>query len=588
MEKGKVEKPYRPTLRAMLPIKHNGEFGGILIINYLMDDFLNKLTNTPLYDMILCDDKGFTLFHYEDSKKWGFYQKPQFNITQEFADQSKDILSKQLVVSDDFVSRKLDLPVHGGLNLILQLKNSYLESQIQQTKTQYMTTSILIFSFSIFLSFIIVKLFSNTLFNLKKVENLYQDLNKLTLRNSVALKASEVGIWEWDYETNTLTWDKQMYNIYGIQKTDKNPYTMWSDAVDKDDLPKVEENINNAKNNNSEYNISFWITTPKGEKKYIKALGINEYDKDGKAIRMVGTNQNITIHKMNKMLLEEQNKELESIFNTALEGIAVLNLDTKYLYFNKKYTQMLGYAGDELKEKYCLDLTDESFIEESKEIYAKVREKGFYENFERLCKTKDGKLKRLKSSIALMPNKKEYLMTTVDNTELYEAMELIKKQSVTDKLTQLYNRIKLDEVLENELNRFKRYKTIFSIIMVDIDFFKSVNDTYGHNVGDKVLIEISNILLEHTRKTDIVGRWGGEEFLIICTQSDINGAIALAEGLRAKVDEFDFSVVHHKTISLGISEVRADDNIESLVKRADDNLYKAKKTGKNKVVSGIV
>ncbi len=163
--------------------------------------------------------------------------------------------------------------------------------------------------------------------------------------------------------------------------------------------------------------------------------------------------------------------------------------------------------------------------------------------------------------------------------------KIIENISETDKLTQLYNRIKLDKSLENEFNRFKRNNSIFSLILVDIDFFKSVNDTFGHQVGDKVLIQISKILKENCRKIDILGRWGGEEFLIICINTDIFGAFTLAEKLRKSVENYEFDIVKHKTVSLGVSQILSNDDIESLIRRVDNNLYEAKRNGRNKIIS---
>ncbi len=124
-------------------------------------------------------------------------------------------------------------------------------------------------------------------------------------------------------------------------------------------------------------------------------------------------------------------------------------------------------------------------------------------------------------------------------------------------------------------------------MMLDIDHFKDVNDTYGHQIGDSVLIEFANILKKHSRKTDIVGRWGGEEFIIICLDTNIQGATNLAENLRASIEEFEFSIINHKTVSIGVSEVKDTDNIKTLIKRVDDYLYKAKESGRNKVISDI-
>ena len=154
----------------------------------------------------------------------------------------------------------------------------------------------------------------------------------------------------------------------------------------------------------------------------------------------------------------------------------------------------------------------------------------------------------------------------------------------TDSLTQLYNRSKIDEELALRLKEFHRHERVFSVIMVDIDFFKSVNDIYGHLVGDSVLQEIANILKSNIRETDIVGRWGGEEFLIICKETTLEGAYTLAENIRNVIDKHDFETVGHKTASFGVAQMQKDFRIEDLIKAADDALYAAKDNGRNKTV----
>lgn len=161
--------------------------------------------------------------------------------------------------------------------------------------------------------------------------------------------------------------------------------------------------------------------------------------------------------------------------------------------------------------------------------------------------------------------------------------EKLKRLAVTDKLTGLYNRIKLDEVLDSEIVRHVRFDGYFGIILLDIDHFKAVNDSYGHPIGDEVLISISHLLLSHIRKTDILGRWGGEEFLIICPGTDCKGAELLAEKLRYKIESYDFSQVPSCTASFGVSSIRENDDLKQLLSRADEALYAAKKSGRNQV-----
>jgi diguanylate cyclase (GGDEF)-like protein/PAS domain S-box-containing protein len=158
--------------------------------------------------------------------------------------------------------------------------------------------------------------------------------------------------------------------------------------------------------------------------------------------------------------------------------------------------------------------------------------------------------------------------------------------AVTDNLTGLYNRRKLSEVLAGEMARSDRHKSKFSVIIFDIDFFKKVNDTYGHQVGDNVLIHLSNILKESARETDCVSRWGGEEFLIIAGGSDLDGAFIFAEKIRKKIADYDFPEVGRVTISCGVAQYKNGETSTELVLRADTALYQVKNSGRNRVEKG--
>ena len=151
----------------------------------------------------------------------------------------------------------------------------------------------------------------------------------------------------------------------------------------------------------------------------------------------------------------------------------------------------------------------------------------------------------------------------------------------TDTLTGLSNRMKLDEALEGEANRARRYGNSFSIIMLDIDNFKQVNDTFGHLRGDEVLKRVADLLKKTLRKTDTPGRWGGEEFLILLPQQDKMSACMVAEKLRAAMQASEFPQVGTITSSFGVTEYAARDTVETIIKRADEALYQAKKSGRN-------
>jgi diguanylate cyclase len=168
--------------------------------------------------------------------------------------------------------------------------------------------------------------------------------------------------------------------------------------------------------------------------------------------------------------------------------------------------------------------------------------------------------------------------------ELQKDVEKHRELALKDALTGMWNRQALNEELEKEFARWKRYETPFSLVVWDIDFFKKVNDKYGHAAGDKVLKTFANTFMKATRDTDFVARFGGEEFVGIFPETKLNDALALANKIREKVANSKF---HYQgepvpiTASAGIAAVNDDDSIDSLLQRADKMLYTAKSKGRN-------
>ncbi|PGH55435.1 diguanylate cyclase [Azospirillum palustre] len=168
--------------------------------------------------------------------------------------------------------------------------------------------------------------------------------------------------------------------------------------------------------------------------------------------------------------------------------------------------------------------------------------------------------------------------------KLMRVNERLRVQSRTDVLTGLANRSHLNDVCRAEMERAARYGRPLSIILVDLDHFKQVNDRYGHVFGDRVLIEFAALARQALRGTDTVGRWGGEEFLILCPEANPEAAFALAERLRRTIRGYDFSNGHRQTGSFGVAGVRDGDSIDRLLIRADNALYRAKDEGRDRVV----
>ena len=167
--------------------------------------------------------------------------------------------------------------------------------------------------------------------------------------------------------------------------------------------------------------------------------------------------------------------------------------------------------------------------------------------------------------------------------ELKEQQDALEHLATTDTLTGLPNRRRLEEACQIQMARVKRHGEKLSVVIIDVDKFKSVNDTYGHQVGDQVLQNVAMVLGETVRESDFVGRWGGEEFMVLCPATRLADAGTVAEKLRAAIAAHDFPVVGQKTASFGVAELAAGETLEHAVERADTALYRAKENGRNRV-----
>jgi diguanylate cyclase (GGDEF)-like protein len=192
-----------------------------------------------------------------------------------------------------------------------------------------------------------------------------------------------------------------------------------------------------------------------------------------------------------------------------------------------------------------------------------------------------------KSSVALEDQLEKLQLQT---NQLRESLETARSDAIVDPLTNVSNRRAYDDRFNIEYTRWKRYREPLTLAIMDIDHFKSVNDTYGHPIGDKVLKVVAERIQSQVRESDFFGRIGGEEFAFILVNSDIESAMTKVEALRASVESCNFTVKTEKlqvTISIGVATFNGEDTIESIYQRADEALIKAKQTGRNKSLSEL-
>lgn len=277
-----------------------------------------------------------------------------------------------------------------------------------------------------------------------------------------------------------------------------------------------------------------------------------------------------------------------TIVNATIEGFWMLDENRNITEVNIALSKMLGY-----EPSMMLGKTPYEFVDDNNKLFMHYQvqkiDETDHRNYEIELQKKDGTNIPVNISATTVRDKKgKFLFSFAfikDISENKKIQERLQELAQTDRLTGVKNRLKLEEVLALEIKRSQRYmESRFSIILFDIDRFKDVNDTYGHDVGDEVLKSVSRLAEKNLRDSDMFGRWGGEEFLIILPGTDLEQGKKVAQKLRKIVEKGEMPNSIKITASFGVSEFKEGDSIDTLIKRADNRLYDAKRTGRNKVV----
>ena len=300
-------------------------------------------------------------------------------------------------------------------------------------------------------------------------------------------------------------------------------------------------------------------------------------------------------NKQNKVLLnlyqdvENSEKILNSIINTNDDLLFYKDHEFNYIGCNEAFLKFVGKTKDEMIGHNDFELFNEDMALLFREMDTKMLEKKeISSNYEWVTYPNGDKVYLLtkKMPFEYEENQIGILGVSRDITELHLSQEKIKSLSYIDELTKLHNRKSYNERINELLSSYKRYKKPFSILMYDIDNFKHINDTYGHQDGDEVLVKMSALVKSNIRTNDFLFRVGGEEFIVLFSETKLEDSKTVSEKIRKKIEEEMIKLNYGKiTISAGLCEVTDDDTKDTLYKRVDELLYNAKRSGKNKVVS---
>jgi diguanylate cyclase (GGDEF)-like protein/PAS domain S-box-containing protein len=287
---------------------------------------------------------------------------------------------------------------------------------------------------------------------------------------------------------------------------------------------------------------------------------------------------------------------LQSIAENSADAIITTDVGGRVTYFSPGAVEMFGLEARSVLGRPIADYY-RSGLEEARAVMAQLRTEGRIKDYETAFRARDGRLVEVSSSISLLRDAKGEIVGTVgivkDITErkraealLRQNEERLKELSFRDEITGLYNRRFFSVRLEEELARYRRFAHPVSVVLMDVDDFKAINDELGHADGDETLREIGQIFLTHSRGINAIARYGGDEFAVLLVETAKPGAWAYADRLRQAIFAFPFSHGRRITASFGIASVPEDaaPSSDALVRAADAALYAAKRAGKNTVV----
>ena len=278
--------------------------------------------------------------------------------------------------------------------------------------------------------------------------------------------------------------------------------------------------------------------------------------------------------------------ELKDFLDNASDLIQSVGSDGRFLFVNRAWKEVLGYSDEDLRGLTVFDVIHPLERQHCMEKFSGLMAGEAVGCVETVFLTRDGRSISVEGNVNIRQGDGVSVATRGifrDITKRKEMEENLNRLATIDQLTGAYNRYRLGEILKEEVPRARRYKRPLCLLMIDIDHFKTVNDTFGHHAGDIVLKTLSELVKGHLRQTDYWGRWGGEEFVLIAPETDASGAMGAAGKIRKLVEDHRFETVGKVTISCGIAECGEADTIDTLFRKVDAALYRAKEKGRNRV-----
>ena len=411
------------------------------------------------------------------------------------------------------------------------------------------------------------------------------------------MEGAEQGFWDWDIAAGTVERNKRWAEMLGCTYEEiKHTTQQWTDFIYPDDRERAWRSINDVlEGRAASHKAEYRMLHKDGSIRWIlDQANVMQRDAHGKPTRMSGTHTDITDRKLLEAENSESGKRLKTILDNLFTYVALLDTNGIVQEVNNAPLKRAGYRREDVVGQYFYDAPWWNYDDK---VRAQLKDAingamhGKSSRYDVVVKMGDD-LVPIDFQIAPVLDSSgrivNLLPTAVDITERKHLEDELKRQAHLDYLTGLDNRRSFMEKGQMELSRTQRYDTALSVLMVDIDSFKNINDTYGHQVGDSVLKTLAMTFQAVVRNVDIVGRLGGEEFGIVLPETNIKEAVEVAERLREVISETEVALPAglpiNFTVSVGVVALTdRNTNIDMLLNEADKALYRAKQSGRNKV-----
>ncbi len=517
--------------------------------NNLVSDLASKVSAAPDFYKKLNEHKDFTMYAVEDG----------------------------IAYTVDFLDMKNTDNVHAGYIVCFGE-----EKEIVDIINDYNIYYLVAF-FLILVVFVLVLIITKQITKLRQTKNNLQHINNSLYE---AQKIAHFGTVEYNHEKKKYYLSDEVYNIFGTSPEVMKPsYEALLSRVHPDDVKMVHKVYTDSIKNKSKYQVQHRIIKDNNEIIFVEEHGTHELNEDGKIVKSIGSIYDIT----------QQAREYKNLerFIDLQNAIVILTDGNVFQFANKSFYNFFGFQDlDSFKEEHdciCeLFITQEGFF--SLDNVAEDKENWIESLMELSVRKRVVSMLDSTSTphaFNVMIHKYNESVYEIEFNDISDSMMeklQLEKQLNRDQLTKAYNRVYFETNIENLIksNRNKNAKT--GIVFLDIDHFKNINDTYGHDVGDEVLISLVALINEQIRGYDHLVRWGGEEFIIIARVESLIGIEKMTEKLRAKIQSHSFKSIPELTCSFGIAIHEDEEPIKSTVSRADEKLYEAKEAGRNRVV----